>query len=117
MEEDTLPVTANIADKDASVTVHIVDDKNLLKDFTTLKSINDDQEVSLNSKGAVISQKMAEKMEKGIGDTITFKDANDNEIEVKITDIYETMLDIIFMLQEICMIHGIQMLNLLKLIY
>lgn len=89
MEEDTLPVTANIADKDASVTVHIVDDKNLLKDFTTLKSINDDQEVSLNSKGAVISQKMAEKMEKGIGDTITFKDANDNEIEVKITDIYE----------------------------
>lgn len=89
MEEDTLPVTANIADKDASVTVHIVDDKNLLKDFTTLKSINDDQEVSLNSKGAVISQKMVEKMEKGIGDTITFKDANDNEIEVKITDIYE----------------------------
>lgn len=89
MEEDTLPVTANIADKDASVTVHIVDDKNMLKDFTTLKSINDDQEVSLNSKGAVISQKMAEKMEKGIGDTITFKDANDNEIEVKITDIYE----------------------------
>lgn len=89
MEEDTLPVTANIADKDASVTVHIVDDKNLLKDFTTLKSINDDQEVNLNSKGAVISQKMAEKMEKGIGDTITFKDANDNEIEVKITDIYE----------------------------
>ena len=89
MEEDTLPVTANIADKDASVTVHIVDDKNLLKDFTTLKSINDDQEVSLNSKGAVISQKMAEKMEKGIGDTITFNDANDNEIEVKITDIYE----------------------------
>lgn len=89
MEEDTLPVTANIADKDASVTVHIVDDKNLLKDFTTLKSINDDQEVILNSKGAVISQKMAEKMEKGIGDTITFKDANDNEIEVKITDIYE----------------------------
>lgn len=89
MEEDTLPATANIADKDASVTVHIVDDKNLLKDFTTLKSINDDQEVSLNSKGAVISQKMAEKMEKGIGDTITFNDANDNEIEVKITDIYE----------------------------
>lgn len=89
MEEDTLPVIANIADKDASVTVHIVDDKNLLKDFTTLKSINDDQEVNLNSKGAVISQKMAEKMEKGIGDTITFKDANDNEIEVKITDIYE----------------------------
>lgn len=89
MEEDTLPATANIADKDASVTVHIVDDKNLLKDFTTLKSINDDQEVSLNSKGAVISQKMAEKMEKGIGDTITFKDANDNEIEVKIIDIYE----------------------------
>ena len=89
MEEDTLPVTANIADKDASVTVHIVDDKNLLKDFTTLKSINDDQEVSLNSKGAVISQKMAEKMEKGIGDTITFKDANDNEIEVNITDIYK----------------------------
>lgn len=89
MEEDTLPVTANITDKDASVTVHIVDDKNLLKDFTTLKSINDDQEVNLNSKGAVISQKMAEKMEKGIGDTITFKDANDNEIEVKITDIYE----------------------------
>lgn len=89
MEEDTLPVTVNIADKDASVTVHIVDDKNLLKDFTTLKSINDDQEVNLNSKGAVISQKMAEKMEKGIGDTITFKDANDNEIEVKITDIYE----------------------------
>lgn len=89
MEEDTLPVSANIADKDASVTVHIVDDKNLLKDFTTLKSINDDQEVNLNSKGAVISQKMAEKMEKGIGDTITFKDANDNEIEVKITDIYE----------------------------
>lgn len=89
MEEDTLPVTANIADKDASVTVHIVDDKNLLKDFTTLKLINDDQEVNLNSKGAVISQKMAEKMEKGIGDTITFKDANDNEIEVKITDIYE----------------------------
>lgn len=89
MEEDTLPITANIADKDASVTVHIIDDKNLLKDFTTLKSINDDQEVSLNSKGAVISQKMAEKMEKNIGDTITFKDANDNEIEVKIADIYE----------------------------
>ena len=31
MEEDTLPVTANIADKDASVTVHIVDDKTCLK--------------------------------------------------------------------------------------
>lgn len=89
MEEDTLPVTANIADKDASVTIHIVDDKNLLKDFTTLKSINDDQEVNINSNGAVISQKMAEKMKKDIGDTITFKDANDNEIEVKITDIYE----------------------------
>lgn len=88
-KEDTLPVTAVISDKDAAVSIHIIDDTKSLKEFTTLKSVSDDKVLELKDGEAIISQKMASKLNKNVGDTIKVKDSDDYEIEIKIGGIYE----------------------------
>ena len=85
-EEDHLAVTTKIDNKDISTTVHIISNDDKFKDFCTL--FNDNKEFNLDDSSVLISQKMATKLNKKAGDTITFKDANDKVIKAKIKGVF-----------------------------
>lgn len=85
-EEDNLSVTSRMDKKDISTTVHIISDKKNFTEFITL--FNGKETLSFNDKSVFISQKMADKLRKKVGDTITLKDANNKKIKIKITGIF-----------------------------
>ena len=85
-EEDHLAVTTKIDNKDISTTVHIISNDDKFKDFCTL--FNGNKEFDLDDSSVLISQKMATKLNKKAGDSITFKDANDKVIKAKIKGVF-----------------------------
>ena len=85
-EEDHLAVTTKIDNKDISTTVHIISNDDKFKDFCTL--FNGNKEFDLDDSSVLISQKMATKLNKKAGDSITFKDANDKVINAKIKGVF-----------------------------
>ena len=89
--EKTLPVSICIDDKDINGSVHIVPDDMLytFEDFTTLRSMRTKEPISLDDDGLYINEKMAQKMKVSIGDTVSFKDANDVVLKGKVAGIYE----------------------------
>lgn len=85
-EEDHLAVTTKIENKDISTTVHIISNDKKFKDFCTL--FNGNKEFDLDDSSALISQKMATKLNKKAGDTIKIKDANNKVIKAKIKGVF-----------------------------
>lgn len=85
-EEDNLSVTCKMNKKDISTTVHIISDQSHFSDFISL--FNGKESFKMNDKSVFISQKMADKLNKNIGDFIVLKDANNKKINVKITGIF-----------------------------
>lgn len=85
-EEDHLAVTTKIDNKDISTTVHIISNDDKFKDFCTL--FNGKKEFVLDDSSVLISQKMANKLNKNAGDTIKFKDANNKVIKAKIKGVF-----------------------------
>ncbi len=72
--------------KDISTTVHIISDQSHFSDFISL--FNGKESFKMDDKSVYISQKMADKLNKNIGDFIVLKDANNKKIKVKITGIF-----------------------------
>ena len=85
-EEDHLAVTTKIENKDISTTVHIISNDKKFKDFCTL--FNGNKEFDLDDSSVLISQKMATKLNKKVGDTIKIKDANNKVIKAKIKGVF-----------------------------
>lgn len=86
-EEDNVSATTKIDDKDLSTIIHIIDDEENLDSFTSL--FNKKETLTLSDDGICISQKMASKLNKNVGDTLTFKDSNGKKLNAKITGIFE----------------------------
>ncbi len=85
-EEDNLSVTCKMNQKDISTTVHIISDRTHFNNFISL--FNSKETFKMNDKSVYISQKMADKLNKNVGDFIVLKDANNKKIKVKITGIF-----------------------------
>ena len=88
-KEKHLSATIEHNHKDMSFTVHVIDDPKTFETFTTLSDAKTKKEVHLDDQTIIISQKAATQLEKKVGDTITFKDADEREITAKIGAIYE----------------------------
>lgn len=88
-QEKQMSVTLDIKDKEQNATVHIINETKTFSDFVSLLSIEDGSALKLNNETIMVSQKMASDMKKSVGDTITFKDTDDREIEAKIGGIFE----------------------------
>ncbi len=87
--EQLLPVTIQMEEKNYSVTVHIIDNTDTLEDFISLQPMQGKENYKLNDQSVVISQKIASKLNVTIGDSLSLKDALDKEIKVKITGIFK----------------------------
>ena len=89
--EEALPVSIHIEDKDISGAVHVIPDDMLytFEDFTTLRSMRTKESIPLTDDGLYINEKMAQKMNLKVGDTVSFKDANDITIKGTVAGIYE----------------------------
>ena len=87
--EEQFPVTAMMDGKEMGVSVHIIDDTELLKEFTTLQDVHSNKELEIDDQSIIISQKMASKMDVKVGNKIEVKDSNDQMISCTVTGIYE----------------------------
>lgn len=85
-EEDHLSATTKINQKDISTTVHIISNEKKFKDFCTL--FNGNTKFKLDDHSVLISQKMADKLNKKAGDIIEFKDSNNKKITAKIKGVF-----------------------------
>ena len=85
-EEDHLAATTRIDKKDISTTVHIISNEKKFKNFCTL--FNGNTKFELDDGSVLISQKMADKLNKKAGDTIEFKDSNNKKITAKIKGVF-----------------------------
>lgn len=85
-KEDNLAVTTKMDQKDISTTVHIISNPKRLNSFCNL--FNGSQQLDLDDSSILISQKMADKLHKKVGDSIEFKDSNNKVIRAKIKGIF-----------------------------
>lgn len=86
-EEDHLAATIKINKKDISTTVHIISNEKKFQNFCSL--FNGNTNFALDDHSVLISQKMADKLNKKAGDTIEFKDANNKRITAKIKGVFK----------------------------
>lgn len=86
---ETLPVTVHYDDKDVSATLNIVEDPEAFEEFMTFIPMDGSERLSLNDDGVLVSVKTAEKMHLSKGDTIRFKTADDEEVDLPIAGIFE----------------------------
>lgn len=92
MKEDTLPVTCMIDDKEANVSIHIVDDPKEFENFTSLRTPQEHKHLKVKENEAIISQKMATKLGVSKGDTIEVQDADEYKIQIKVGGVYENYI-------------------------
>ncbi len=90
---DRLAVTVDVDGEDSSVTVIVPNDVNEFADFTTLRHRGSEEIISLKDDGALISEKLAMNLGLTAGDSITIKDGDGIERDVKINDIVENYVD------------------------
>ena len=85
------PVTAESGSRsmDSNVYLFTVADQERFSDFVHLRHRQDNAEVSLSQDGAVITEKLADMLDVGVGDTITLVDGDNRRAEVTITDLTE----------------------------
>ena len=90
-KEQTLPVSIHIENKDINGIVHIISDDEAddFSEFTTLRNLHSKKEIEFNDDGLYINEKMAQKMNLKVGDSVSFKDANDTVIKGTVAGIYE----------------------------
>ncbi|MDD4546045.1 MAG: FtsX-like permease family protein [Oscillospiraceae bacterium] len=67
-------------------------DINLFYEYYHLKSVIDNKKITLGGGGAVISQRIAKKLNIVKGDTITIKDADNNYFEILVANVTENYL-------------------------
>ena len=91
MSVSNQPVTAESDSRslDSNVYLFTVADQERFSDFVHLRHRQDNAEVSLSQDGAVITEKLADMLDVGVGDTITLVDGDSRRAEVTITDLTE----------------------------
>lgn len=91
MSVSNQPVTAESDSRslDSNVYLFTVADQERFSDFVHLRHRQDNAEVSLSQDGAVITEKLADMLDVGVGDTITLVDGDNRRAEVTITDLTE----------------------------
>lgn len=91
MPVSSQPVTAESGSRsmDSNVYLFTVADQERFSDFVHLRHRQDNAEVSLSQEGAVITEKLADMLDVGVGDTITLVDGDNRRAEVTITDLTE----------------------------
>ncbi len=87
--EQQISATVKIGNKDAAVTIHIVDDIETFERFTSLYTEKKHEALSLSDDGVIISQKLANQLKLDVGQQLTFTDSDDKEITVTVSGIYE----------------------------
>ena len=87
--EQQITATVQINNKDAAVTIHIVDDPEAFEEFTTLYVEKTGEHLHLDDDGVMISQKLANQLDLEVGQQLTFRDSDDKEITVTISGIFE----------------------------
>lgn len=85
------PVTAESGSRslDSNVYLFTVADEEQFSRFVRLRHRQDNAEVSLSRDGAVITEKLADMLDVGVGDTITLVDGDNRRAEVTITGLTE----------------------------
>ena len=86
---EQLAVTVDNNGEDSSVSVVVPNDVNEFASFTTLRHRGSEEAVALGDDGALISEKLAMNLGIGSGDTITIKDGDGVERDIKIADVVE----------------------------
>ena len=91
MSVSNQPVTAESDSRslDSNMYLFTVADQERFSDFVHLRHRQDNAEVSLSQDGAVITEKLADMLDVGVGDTITLVDGDSRRAEVTITDLTE----------------------------
>ena len=92
-EEQQMALTTEANGKEMTITCHIIDEAEKFPSFVTLKSTSNGEELPLADNKVYISQKIAMMADKDVGDTITVKDANEDEIQLTIDGIYENYVE------------------------
>ncbi len=64
-------------------------DRALFEKYYNLKSTINKQDISLDDRGVVITQRLAKKLNAGKGDTVTVTDADNNACELTVADVAE----------------------------
>lgn len=88
-EEQNLPVTLTIDQDDVSGTLHIIPDSGTdrLQDFVRLNSLGGEP-LTVPKEGALVSQKMAEKLNLRKGSKLTLKTADDQPLETTVAGVF-----------------------------
>ena len=91
MPVSSQPVTAESGSRslDSNVYLFTVSDQEQFSRFVHLRHRLDGDGVSLSQEGAVITEKLADMLDVGVGDTITLVDGDNRRAEVTITDLTE----------------------------
>ena len=91
MAVSSQPVTAESGSRslDSNVYLFTVSDQEQFSRFVHLRHRLDGDGVSLSQEGAVITEKLADMLDVGVGDTITLVDGDNRRAEVTITDLTE----------------------------
>ena len=87
--EQQISATVTIGNKDAAVTVHIVDDPESFEEFTSLYVQKSHEVLHLDDEGVLISQKLANQLDLEVGSELTFMDSDEKEITVTVSGIFE----------------------------
>lgn len=89
-EEQDLPVTLDMDGNKAAATLHIIPDGTQgkkLTDFVHLDSL-DKEPLTVPEEGALVSQKMAEKLGLKPGSKLTLETADDQKLETTVADVF-----------------------------
>ena len=82
-------VTAQKDDKSESLIMIVPDDENKLEGLINIKDVKTKSQVSLKENEICITDKVAQLLNVKQGDTVKIKDLDDNEIDVKVSNIVE----------------------------
>ena len=82
-------VTAQKDDKSESLIMIVPDDENKLEGLINIKDVKTKNQVSLKENEICITDKVAQLLNVKQGDTVKIKDLDDNEIDVKVSNIVE----------------------------
>lgn len=87
--EEQIPVKTTVDGKEATITVHVIDDFENFPSFIHLKQENSDQSLSMNKNSILLSQKIANQLNIKPGDDFTFTNADNEEITCTISNVFE----------------------------
>lgn len=104
MPVSSQPVTAESDSRslDSNVYLFTVSDQEQFSRFVHLRHRLDGDGVSLSQEGAVITEKLADMLDVGVGDTITLVDGDSRRAEVTITDLTENYVFHYIYITEAC---------------